>query len=284
MKRQDRKWFNEQKFPLIHNIIFGLSRKSLADELSQNRNAAAITDASGRTALDWATARRQIDDMRLLIVHGSNLNSMDITGRTTLQTAVDSHNIEALHMVLEAGADPNPQMPKGLRRGSPLTSASMNNQTEMVKLLIKFKAKIDAENPEGLMALHWAAIRQNLECADILLEHGADMDYMSSNGHTPLMTAIMHNRYEVLRFFLDKRADILKGDQLLPMIAEHADSETMSILESSQFFDLSRDVDLAASREILSWRTDDSVNYAFEKLVSICTGVAPPPPHTHNPC
>ncbi|KAH8748463.1 ankyrin repeat-containing domain protein [Diaporthe sp. PMI_573] len=109
IKRQDRKWFNEQKFHPIHKIIFGLSRKLLTDELLQNPNAVFATDATGRTALDWATARTQLDDMRLLIARGSNINSMDITGRTTLHTAVDSHNIEAFQMVLEAGAEPNPQ-------------------------------------------------------------------------------------------------------------------------------------------------------------------------------
>lgn len=282
IKREDGNWDREQKFPLIHQIIFGRSRKLLKDEISDNPDAIFAIDAKGRTALDWAIARAQLENIRLLITSGSKLNSMDLIGRTPLHTAIQSHNIEIFRMVIEAGAEPNPQIPEGLRRGTPLTSASMYKHTEMVKLLINHKAKIDAKNPEGLTSLHWAVLTQNIECAEVLLEHGADMDCMSSNGRTPLMTAIVQNYYHTLRFLLDKRGQSLNGDSLLPIIAEHADSETMSILKSFQLFHLSSAVDLTSSRSFLYWR-DASTRHAFENLISFRTGVAPPL-HIYTTC
>lgn len=270
LARKDRNWFNEQNFSLIHKIIFGLRLKSLADELLQNPNAVLATDAQGRTALDWATARAQLSDMKLLIAYGSDPNSMDIDGRTTILHAVDSYNTEALRIILEAGADPEPHIPKGLLRGNPLTSAILNSLPGMVKLLIEFGAKIDATNPEGLTALHSAAVSQNPECASILLEHDADITHMSSNGCTPLMTAIIHNSHAVLRLFLGKHVGCLNGSQLLPIVAEHADSETMSILASSQIFGISGDC-LPADRVILLCRKDynEMLGHAFESLVSV---------------
>lgn len=270
-ERRDRNWFDEQNFPLIHKIIFGLSPKPLVDELLENPNAVSLTDAQGRTALDWATSRAQLDDMRLLIACGSNPNTMDITGRTTVLHAVDSHNIQALRIVLEAGAEPDPQMPKGLFRSSPVTAASFGGLAEMIKLLAQFGAKIDAANPEGRTALQAVAVTQNVECAAILLQYGADMDHVSRNGCTPLMTAIIHNKHAVLRVFLsEKYASRPMGSQLLPIIAQHADSETMSILASSHSFDLNGD-GLPAGRDTLLCRRDynDTLGHAFENLVSV---------------
>lgn len=240
LARQERQWFGKQKFPLVHKIVFGMSSKPLADELLHNPNAVFATDAQGRTALDWATIRAQQDDMELLIAFGSSPNSMDVFGRTTILHAVDSRDTGALRIILEAGADPEPQIPEGLFRGNPLTSANLNGLPEMVNLLIKFGAKIDAANPEGLTALHSAAVSQNPECASILLAHGADTEHTSSNGCTPLMTAIMHNSYAVLRLLLGRRASRLNSS-LLSFIDDHADLETKSILASSQFSDLSGD-------------------------------------------
>ncbi|KZL70489.1 ankyrin repeat containing protein [Colletotrichum tofieldiae] len=200
-------WIDEQEFPLIHRIIFGLGLhgESLSDVLKDNPDAVNRKDAQGRTALDWATARAQLHDMKLLIEHGADVNTMDVNGRTTVLHAVDSHSDAALQIVLEAGANPNPDIPEGLRRSSPLTSASFGGLKEMVRLLLDFGADVDACNPEG---------------------------------RTPLATSIIHNKYEVLKLFTNKcnKYIHLGGSQLLPVIAEHADEQTMSILRSYHLF------------------------------------------------
>ncbi len=61
----DRDWVEEQNFSLV--IIFGLSTKPLATELDENPNAIYVTDAQGRTALDWAAARSQFEDVAILL-------------------------------------------------------------------------------------------------------------------------------------------------------------------------------------------------------------------------
>ncbi|PSN58626.1 ankyrin repeat protein, partial [Corynespora cassiicola Philippines] len=106
----------------------------------------------GRTALDWATALAQVADMEVLIEYGSDLNTMDKSGRTTILHAIDSHNDDAVHMLLKSGANPNPKMPKGLYRSSPLTAASFGGLENMVKLLLDYGAEVDAYNPEGRTA------------------------------------------------------------------------------------------------------------------------------------
>jgi ankyrin repeat protein len=69
-------WIEEQNFPLVHSVIFGLSSKPLAAELDENPHAVYLTDAQNRTALDWATARSQLEDMALLIKYGADPNNV----------------------------------------------------------------------------------------------------------------------------------------------------------------------------------------------------------------
>lgn len=129
---------------------------------------------------------------------------MDITGRTPVLHAVDSHNVSCLRLILEAGGDTDPQVPKGIFRSSPLTAAGFAGLPEMLKLLLDFEANPNACNPEGLTALHSVARSQNVDCALLLLEYGADLNAISSNGITPLTTAISYNNHPVLRLFIDR--------------------------------------------------------------------------------
>lgn len=197
-------WVEEQNFPLVHRIIFGLSSKLLAAELEENPRAIYLTDTQNRTALDWATARSQLEDMDLLIRQGADVNNMDITGRTPVLHAVDTHDADTLRAVLQAGGDPNPIYPKGMFRSSPLTAAGFAGMRELLKLLLDFEADPNACNPEGLTALHSVARTHNTDCAFLLLEYGADLNAMSTQGQTPMTVAIMHNNHPVLRLFVDQ--------------------------------------------------------------------------------
>ncbi|KAF3938286.1 Ankyrin-1 [Dactylella cylindrospora] len=279
-------WVEEQNFPLVHRIILGLSSKPLATELEERPDSVYLTDSQGRTALDWATARVQLEDMTLLIAHGADPNNMDVTGRTAVLHAVDSHNIPCLRLILEGGGNPNPKVPKGVFRSSPLTAAGFAGMPEMLKLLLMAGAEPNACNPEGLTALHSVARTKSVECALLLLEWGADLNAVSSNGRTPLTTAIMHNNHPVLKLFIDRgfqyvttsRLDL--GPQLLPIIAEYANVETMSILASSNPLKLSYDLSsdgVTTAQEILRHRRDydEKLGDAFKELIVIAeAGIA----------
>ncbi|KAK1839170.1 ankyrin repeat containing protein [Colletotrichum chrysophilum] len=141
--------------------------------------------------------------MRLLIERGSDVNTMDASGRTTIQHAVDSHSEAALQLVLDAGADPNPPMLGSLRRSSPLTSASFGGLKTMARMLLHSGARVDTCNPEGRTAIH---------------------------------TAISYNKYDILQLFAEESlGDVNCGaSQLLAVVARHADEQTMSILASSR--------------------------------------------------
>lgn len=74
----------------------------------------------------------------------------------------------------------------------------------MLRPLLQYGAEPDAINPEGYTALHSIAATHNVDCALILLEWGADLNAVSTNGRTPLTTAIIYNNHPVLKLFVDR--------------------------------------------------------------------------------
>lgn len=98
--------------------------------------------------------------------------------------------------------NPNPKMPKGVFRSSPLTSSGFGGLAGMLRLLLQYGAEPDAINPEGYT--NSIAATHNVDCALILLEWGADLNAVSTNGRTPLTTAIIYNNHPVLKLFVDR--------------------------------------------------------------------------------
>ena len=95
-------WVEEQNIPLAHQIVFGMSQEYLDLELTENPLAICQTDVQGRTALNRAAARGQAWKVGILLSHGADPDSMDVTGRTTLHQALDSGSTIATRLLLEA--------------------------------------------------------------------------------------------------------------------------------------------------------------------------------------
>jgi hypothetical protein len=55
-----------------------------------------------------------------------------------------------------------------------------------------------------------AAINNNLTMIDLLLDHGADINAMGEDGHTPLITAILQSTPYTIRHLIEKGADVNK--------------------------------------------------------------------------
>ena len=123
---------------------------------------------------------------------------MHTSVRSILLNAVNSSNNESLRIILQAGANPNPTVPENPFRSSPLTGAGIGGKLEIIKLLIEFSVKINATNLEGLMVLQAVTKVQNVECAKIMLTRGAELGYISKNGHSALTTVLIYNSHAVL--------------------------------------------------------------------------------------
>jgi uncharacterized protein len=72
---------------------------------------------------------------------------------------------------------------------SDVADAAMKGDKAAVRTLIQQKADVNAPQPDGATALHWAAYRGDQELADILIKAGANAKVANREGSTPLWLA-----------------------------------------------------------------------------------------------
>ena len=126
-----------------------------------------------------------IDLVNALIVMGADLSWEGEYGGTPLYAAVSNSKKEIVHMLLEAGADPN-QKSKG--RFSPLISAcdKYRPNLEIINLLFEYGADPNIQDNDGSTPLHIAVRNDNSEITELLLTNGADPNIQDNIGNTPL--------------------------------------------------------------------------------------------------
>ena len=79
---------------------------------------------------------------------------MDFSDCTTILYVVDSHNDEALRIILETNIDFNLKVSKDLFRSSPFIITSFNDLMKMMKLFIEFDVNVDVYNLESRTTLY----------------------------------------------------------------------------------------------------------------------------------
>ena len=108
----------------------------------------------------------------------------------------------AAGLVAAAAAAASAQPPR-----VPLIEAVKTGDAEAVAALLDRSADVDAAEPDGTTALHWAAHNDDLRLVAELLEAGAAADATTRYGVAPLALAATNGSAEVLRLLLDAGAD-----------------------------------------------------------------------------
>jgi uncharacterized protein len=91
--------------------------------------------------------------------------------------------------------------------GSDVADAVMHQDSARVKQLLSSRADVNATEPDGSTALHWAAYRGDTRLTAQLLKAGANPDVRTSTGMTPLLLACEAGNAELVRLLLNAHAD-----------------------------------------------------------------------------
>lgn len=123
-----------------------------------------------------------------------------------LENAVCKGNLEEVKALLSAGANPNIKIGRSHLGSSLIHLAS---SAEILKELISYGARVDAQNSYGETPLHWAATG-NLEIVRELLKHGASVNLRNRKGNTPLNFSLKtsNKNLEIIKELLKYGADI----------------------------------------------------------------------------
>lgn len=103
--------------------------------------------------------------------------------------AARAGDVGAIEQYLASGAAVDAADPK--QGGTPLMWAAVTGQTEVIELLIRQGADVNAVSNEGGTALHATAFLGHAQAVDVLLRNGANVNARNKNGNTPLDVATL---------------------------------------------------------------------------------------------
>jgi uncharacterized protein len=100
-----------------------------------------------------------------------------------------------------------------------LIEAAKAGDVESVRALLKARIDVNAPQPDGATALHWAAHRDDLTTADLLIRAGARANVANDLGVTPLYLACTNRNAAMVRKLLaagaNPNATLLRGQTVL---------------------------------------------------------------------
>ncbi|MCX5925189.1 MAG: ankyrin repeat and MYND domain-containing protein, partial [Candidatus Dependentiae bacterium] len=207
-----------------NTTIFGASEPS--DKENQDKYAAfihAARTATGETknifieagadlALTYAKTS-QTEKLQASIDAGFidvNLQYKDQT--TLLGHAAQSGNLGTVKILLDAQANPNHQ---GITFGiTPLMIASKKNNKDIVELLLTNNANPNLSSKGNLTAFLVAADQGHIDTIEIFLKHGLNINNQESPlKESMLMLAAQAGHFQLVKYLIDKKADISLIDQ-----------------------------------------------------------------------
>lgn len=245
-------WADEQNFTTLHRIVTGQSSKDLETELQQNPEDIDKQDGLGRSAISWAAARGNAEHVALLLSYGANPNILDVQLSGPVTYSADRSHAVCTRLLLDAHARTDPILPPGMKIGTPLNCAARNaNDPAVIELLLQYGADPDAMGVDRRTPLIHAARKNKADFAHLLLDYGANINNVATDGQTPLTTAIIYNSHDVLKLLLERWHEYsvcprLSGPNLLRVVAQYADSQTLGMMIKTDHFRLRYDREYSA--------------------------------------
>ena len=171
------------------------------------------------TPLHLACNLGKLDIAQQLLDHGAAANAKN--GRRETPLHVISRNQRGPHdndgarlarLLLARGADVDAP---DAYDDTPLHSASSNGKLEIVRLLLSHGAATNAMNIRGETPLHvipTSVFTDSGRVAQLLLEHGVDVNIQDKHHRTPLSAASLRGSPEIVRVLLDHGATVNARD------------------------------------------------------------------------
>ena len=91
--------------------------------------------------------------------------------------------------------------------GDRLLEAARQQNIDQVRALVKGGSDVNAAQPDGATALHWAAHWNDMAMADLLLRAGAHVNQANEYGATPLWLASLNGSATMVKTLLERGAD-----------------------------------------------------------------------------
>ncbi|XP_078348223.1 palmitoyltransferase ZDHHC17-like isoform X2 [Oculina patagonica] len=136
------------------------------------------------TPLHWAVRQGHLEMVVFLMKHGADPASLDIEGCSCLHVAVQHSQMGVVAYLISKGMDVDQLDRNGM---SPLMWAAYRCfGLELTRMLLTMNASVPlADKFHKNTALHWAVMSNNHNVIRILLKSGASMDALNAEGQSP---------------------------------------------------------------------------------------------------
>ena len=138
--------------------------------------------------------------IQMLLDHGADVDLVDDQHMTAIALAVERENLEVVRLLLKENAKTTLRLSTHYGRTNILALATRIRTTpleslKMAELMLEHGMDVDFLTAARETPLWWAAKNGNLDVARLLLDHGAFIDAQKRLGRTPLMAAITNVKF-----------------------------------------------------------------------------------------
>ena len=172
-----------------------------------------VRDSEGYTPLAAAAHQNEVKMARLILARGANVEGRSREGWSALTEAADEGAFEVAQLLIESGANVNAINPQN--GYTALIKAADNDRQKIARLLVENGADINRfgasrDNNRAWSAhppLHGAANEGHTAIMRYLLDKGADIDARDGQGRTALMYAASEGQGDAVALLMSRRAD-----------------------------------------------------------------------------
>lgn len=193
--------------------------------------------------LHEAIAKDDLDQARLMIGAGRDVNAMDGNGQRPIHVAVSMNSPEFVELLLDNRADIRARDYKGK---TPLHVAASKRKALMTDILLKKEKEfagretcqvtllgkkfVNSADYEGQTPLHVAAIYDAREAAALLIADSAEVNAKDSKQSTPLHYAVLNKSRKIIPLLIENGADVNAADQYGQTPVYFAEGEILQML------------------------------------------------------
>ncbi|MEZ0260215.1 MAG: ankyrin repeat domain-containing protein [Alphaproteobacteria bacterium] len=163
-------------------LLKGAREGDLAKVKRALEGGAPVNSAApnGDSALHLAVRSGEVQVVRHLILSQADVNAEDRRGYAPLNIAAERRHEVIGGMLLSSGANPEHLIPR--INETPLITAAHMGCEKLVQRLITRRVNLDAQDCNGVTAVMRAAGGEHIECLELLLKAGANLELKSKTG------------------------------------------------------------------------------------------------------